>query len=69
MVIGGAEIYAMLLPEAERLYYTQIHHAFKGDAWFPEFNVKQWNEIHKEIHSADEKNKYDHTFMIMVRKP
>ncbi len=68
MVIGGAEIYAQALPVADRLYYTQIHHAFEGDAWFPDLNMQQWRMIHEEIHTADEKNAYDHTFMIMTRK-
>jgi len=68
MVIGGAEIYAMLLPDAGHLYYTQIHHAFEGDAWFPEFDLNEWKVIHEEIHSADEKNRYSHTFMIMARR-
>jgi dihydrofolate reductase len=68
MVIGGAEIYAQSLPVAEKIYYTQIHHAFEGDAWFPELDMQQWRMIHEEMHTADEKNGYDHTFMIMTRK-
>ena len=68
MVIGGAEIYAQALSVADKLYYTQIHHAFEGDAWFPELDMKQWRMIHEEVHTADEKNAYDHTFMIMSRK-
>ena len=68
MVIGGAEIYAQALPVAEKIYYTQIHHAFEGDAWFPELDMQQWRMIYEEVHTADEKNGYDHTFMIMTRK-
>lgn len=68
MVIGGAEIYAQALPIAKRLYYTQIHHAFEGDAWFPELDLQQWHMIHEEMHTADDRNKYDHTFMIMTRR-
>ena len=68
MVIGGAEIYAQTLPFADKLYYTQIHHAFKGDAWFLELNMKMWGMLHRETHTADEKNPYDHTFMILARR-
>lgn len=68
MVIGGSEIYAQTLPVAKKLYYTQIHHTFEGDAWFPELDIQHWEMIHKEIHPADEKNAYDLTFMIMSRK-
>ena len=68
MVIGGSEIYALLLPAADKLYCTVIHDLFEGDAWFPELDMKQWRMIHEEVHTADEKNGYDHTFMIMTRK-
>ncbi len=68
MVIGGAEIYAQTLPFADKLYYTQIHHAFKGDAWFLELQMKKWEMLHREAHTADEKNPYDHTFMILARR-
>jgi len=69
MVIGGSEIYALLLPAADKLYCTVIHDLFEGDAWFPELDMQQWRMLHEEVHTADEKNAYDHTFMIMGRKP
>ena len=68
MVIGGAEIYAQALPVAGKLYYTRIHHAFDGDAWFPELNMDPWRMIHEEMHTADDNNKYNYTFMIMTRR-
>lgn len=52
-VIGGAEIYALFLPLADRLELTRVHAAPEGDALFPEFNRRQWRETFKERHKAD----------------
>jgi dihydrofolate reductase len=35
-VIGGAEIYALALPRADRIYLTEVHQHVEGDAYFPE---------------------------------
>jgi dihydrofolate reductase len=47
-VIGGAEIYALALPFACRLYITEIERDFDGDAFFPEFDRSQWREVSRE---------------------
>ena len=68
MVMGGAEIYALLFNQAERLYITEIDAEFEGDAWFPEFNRSQWKETFRESHQPDEKNAYPYAFIILERK-
>lgn len=68
MVIGGAEIYSMALPLAERLYFTEIDAAFDGDAWFPAFDATAWHEVFCERHDADEKNAYPYRFRILERR-
>ena len=35
MVIGGAELYEQLLPQANRLYLTLVDAEFEGDVFFP----------------------------------
>jgi dihydrofolate reductase len=67
MVIGGSEIYALLLPEADRLYCTLIDAEFEGDAWFPEFDMSGWTLQLMEPHEADEKNGYPYRFVIYER--
>lgn len=37
-IIGGGEIYTQSLPFTDRIYLTQIHQNFTGDAYFPEFD-------------------------------
>ncbi|MDQ6997051.1 MAG: type 3 dihydrofolate reductase [Mariprofundus sp.] len=67
MVMGGAEIYALLFNQAERLYITEIDSEFEGDTWFPEFDRTLWQEIFCEAHQPDEKNNYPYAFIILER--
>ena len=63
-IIGGGEIYRQALPLANKLYLTKIHAEFNdADAFFPEINYSEWEEVSREEHKADEKNLYDYTFL------
>jgi dihydrofolate reductase len=44
-VIGGAALYALFLPEAQRLYLTWIDAEVGGDATFPAVDWRQWRVI------------------------
>ncbi len=43
-VIGGAEIYALALPQVTRILITEIHRKVEGDAFFPELDRSEWRE-------------------------
>ncbi|HQR04180.1 MAG: dihydrofolate reductase [Proteobacteria bacterium] len=47
-VIGGAELYALALPRAERLILTEVDLAPDADAFFPDFDRRQWRETSRE---------------------
>jgi len=64
MVMGGAEIYQMMLPHAKRLYITRIDAEFEGDTWFPEVDLSIWKLVHQEKRLPDEKNIYAYCFEI-----
>jgi len=68
MVMGGAQVYQLALPQAERLYISNIHAAFEGDTHFPAFDPAAWREIFCENHLADEKNLHPYSFHIFERK-
>ena len=68
MICGGAQVYKQFLPLADRLYLTYIHHTFEGDTFFPEFNMDDWQEVSREDHEPDEKNKYAYSFVVLERK-
>lgn len=36
-VIGGAEVYRLLLPECDTLILTRVHRVVEGDTFFPPF--------------------------------
>lgn len=67
-VIGGAEIFKLVLPHADRLYVTRIYEEFEGDTFFPELTMSEWVLISKEKGLRDEKNPYDYKFEIYKRK-
>lgn len=67
VVIGGAQIYALALPLADRLYLTQVHAEVEGDAHFPLFDLTQWEELGREDFSAAGPNPYDYSFVVLER--
>ncbi len=68
MVIGGAQIYASVLPLAQRIYLTQVHAQPEGDAWFPVLDLAQWQEVAREARPADARNAFDLSFVTLERR-
>lgn len=68
MVIGGAAIYSQLLPRADRLYLTEIHQHFEGDAFFPAYASNEWHEVERTDHAADEGHAYAYSFVVLNRR-
>lgn len=66
-VIGGAEIYAQALPFADRLYLTRIEAEFEADAFFPAFDIQDWQITDSVFHAADEKHAFGFTFQQLDR--
>lgn len=51
-LIGGAELYLDGLKLANKLYITDVDLYVEGDAFFPEFDFKQWQETSREAHTS-----------------
>ena len=66
-VIGGAEIYALALPRADRLVMTQVHADVEGDTFFPEFDRTAWRETSRVEHPASDKDSYPFTIVVLDR--
>jgi dihydrofolate reductase len=47
-LIGGAELYAQALAQADRLLLTEIDLHVGGDAWFPDFRAQGWREVSRD---------------------
>lgn len=67
MVIGGADIYALTLPIATRLYITHVHASPEGDVFFPEFDLSAWQCLSEERFAADDKHSSDFTIALYER--
>jgi dihydrofolate reductase len=67
MIVGGAQLYAAILPNADRLYLTRVDAEVAGDAKFPEIDWSQWQETARESRPADESNPYACTFLTYDR--
>lgn len=48
ILIGGAEIFRLALPMADRMYYTHVHTIMEGDAYFPPVEWTQWQPVYQE---------------------
>ena len=67
-ILGGAQIYTEAIKIADKLDITLVHETFEADAFFPEIDENIWDEISREDVEADEKNKYDYSFVTYLRK-
>jgi dihydrofolate reductase len=61
-VIGGAAIFSLAAPLAERLYLTRVHAEVPGDVHFPAVDPAAWRLLESQPHAADAKNEYAFTF-------
>jgi dihydrofolate reductase len=46
--VGGANLYEQILPRADRIYLTEIQAEYQGDAHFPAFDSKDWQETARD---------------------
>lgn len=69
MVIGGADIYAQVLPGADRLYLTEVDAVPDGDTWFPSLDRAAWHEIAREALPRGPRDDHDATLVVLDRDP
>lgn len=69
-VIGGAQIYRLFMPLANRIYQTLVMtNELSGDTYFPIELLKDedWRVIESYDYATDKKNKYDLRFRLLER--
>lgn len=66
-VIGGADIFALALPHADRLYVTWVEADVEGDVRLPAIDMNQWQLVEETPLPADAKNEYPTRFCIYER--
>ena len=67
MIIGGAEIYQLALPLAQRIILTRVHANVQGDTHFSPLDPKAWRVASSESYAADERHAYSMTFEDLER--
>lgn len=68
MIIGGGSVYGQFIPHADRLLVTRIDEEFEGDVHFPSVDWSGFALVEEIPGIRDEKNLYDHRFMIYERR-
>ena len=65
MILGGASIYKLFLPFADKLYLTEIDSEEKADVYFPDFNKEDYE---CNVVSTNEVDGLKYSFVIYERK-
>jgi dihydrofolate reductase len=68
VVIGGAEVFRLALPLAQRIYLTEVQADVPGDTYFPDFDRTPWTEVERSAHPADSNHAYPLTFVTLERR-
>jgi dihydrofolate reductase len=66
-VVGGAEIYALMLAQADRIELTEVDGEPEGDAVVPGFDAAVWREVARETHAA-EGDRPGYAFVTLLRR-
>jgi dihydrofolate reductase len=66
-IIGGARLFELALPLADRIYLTTVQAEIEGDITMPEFDLKGWTLLSTQVFTADEKNPFDFHFSVYQR--
>ena len=69
-IVGGAQIYKYAIENnlVDSLDITLVHHEFDADVYFPEIDLEIWEEVKRNDFKADEKNKFDYSFIKYIKK-
>lgn len=65
MVIGGAEIFRELLPQAQRIYLTRVHGTPEGDTFLPTIPPDEWHEVSREPLPRGDMDEYPCSLVVL----
>jgi dihydrofolate reductase len=67
MIIGGAEIFKLFIPLADKFYLSKVNASVKGDVYFPLWDQDNWQQISSEIYQKNETNEFSFDYQIWQR--
>ena len=68
MVIGGAEIFDAVMPDAGRIYFTRVHATPAGDTSFPDPDPLYWREVSREPIATTDRDDHSATLIVYERQ-
>jgi dihydrofolate reductase len=66
-VIGGADLFALALPRAHRIYLTEVEGEPQGDVIMPPIDEADWTEVSREALPAGPDDEYPTVFRVLER--
>jgi dihydrofolate reductase len=66
-VIGGADLFALALPRAARIYLTEVEGEPDGDVTMPLIDETGWREVSREAVPAGPDDEYPTLFRVLER--
>ena len=67
-IIGGAEIYAQWMDDADRLEITEVHASPEGDTRFATIDATVWEEVSRVRNTAGEGDSADFSYVTYRRR-
>jgi dihydrofolate reductase len=68
MIIGGGQLYAEALAQADRMVLTVVDCAPAADTWFPPWREQEWRETLLRTEQADGTNPLDYRVIELTRR-
>lgn len=66
-VIGGAQVFAQVLPRAEKIHLTLVHTVADCQVFFPVLIWNQWKVIHQTHIQSGEHDQFASTYYVLVK--
>jgi dihydrofolate reductase len=66
-VIGGADLFALALPKARRIYLTEVEGEPEGDVLMPSLDETGWTEVERETRPAGPDDEFATIFRVLRR--
>lgn len=66
-VIGGADVFRLAWPHADRLYLTRVRARVTGDVWLDAWDESAWRLTSRETGEPDDKNQFPYAFEVYDR--
>jgi dihydrofolate reductase len=68
-VIGGADLFALALPRAVRMYLTEVDGEPDGDVTMAALDEAGWTEVSREVVAAGPDDEFATVFRVLERSP